>query len=163
MTNEGKKGIFRTNLSLALSLTGLHGFAYLVHSRSRLERDFWTAAIAVFMACSTVVCYNSFKRWADMPVVNVVETFNYDASNVPMPAISICPDQRLDEYHNLAIELNRIRLRCRLTTENSKHVDLPLCNETDLVAVRAPDSPFYGFQQELAKIATKLNQDVGEQ
>ena len=47
---------WRQSLSDFCSLTGLHGFAYLVQGLPRIQTAFWAVVVAVFVSAAAFLC-----------------------------------------------------------------------------------------------------------
>ena len=71
-----------TGLSKFCQSTGLHGFAYLPSDRHWAEVLFWATAVIASVCWVAKICLDSFLLWSGSPVINVVETYNYDAAKV---------------------------------------------------------------------------------
>ena len=99
----------REDLVMFCLATGLHGFAYLPQGRNRGETFIWSLTVLASLIGASILCYESFLFWGQSPVINVVETYTYDASLVPMPAITLCPIQHMDELHQVSVMLNQVR------------------------------------------------------
>ena len=143
--------------------TGVHGFAYLPNRQHFFATAIWVVAILVSIIWVSVICYQSFVHWGQNPVINVVETYTYDTSLVPMPAITMCPIQRMDSLYHTSVLLNQIQFRCMdLNGRNeTHHPDLALCSEDHVKALRAEDSPFRLFLDELEEFIDEQVLSIG--
>ena len=96
---------------LFCSATGVHGFSYLFTGRNLVESLLWVLITIAAGIWAIKICVDSFLFWGRNPVINVVETYTYNASLVPFPAITLCPKQKLDELYHASILLNQIQFR----------------------------------------------------
>ena len=149
----------KENFKSFCSQTGLHGFAYTVSGRNHLETAFWVLIVITAVIWATVNCYNSFIDFQVSPVILTVETFKYDASKVPFPTITFCPEQKLDELNMASILLNRLKFRCR--ANDYALDDLEMCEENDLQLIRKQGSPFYNFLNRLDDFVNAAVDKIG--
>ena len=113
-------------LSTFCKLTGAHGLSYTVTGRNLVETLFWILTVTISISWATYNCYTAFVAFSKAPVILLVETFKYEASNVPFPAITFCPQQSLDELHVASVLLNRIKFRCK--ADSFALLDLEQCD-----------------------------------
>ena len=148
------------NWSTFCELTGLHGLAYTVSGRNRAETVFWILAVIFTITWAGVNCVISFISLGESPVIVTVQTFKHEASKVPFPVITFCPEQQLDDLNLPAILMNRIKFRCRANTAYA--TDLDMCDAPALAAVRNPNSVFSSFLSELEALVDMNMHKIGE-
>ena len=103
-----RKSQLKQNFSSFCALTGLHGFSYLSRDGHWLERLFWSLAVTISLTWAFVNTARSFLEFGKRPLFFNVGTLQYNASLVPFPAITFCPQQVLDEMNMLAVTFDQV-------------------------------------------------------
>ncbi|KAK5641675.1 hypothetical protein RI129_010222 [Pyrocoelia pectoralis] len=117
------------NLSLYFSQycdsTSIHGIKYVgQRGRYLLEKLLWLViVIGVFTICSILI-HKTYRKWQTSPVIVTFSTTEKPISDIPFPAVTICPEAKFDtEIFNFTdIVLKRI-LNQRLSEEDEMLFD----------------------------------------
>lgn len=84
-------------LSEFSEMSSIHGVRYLGEKkRAPLEKIFWSIAIILsFVGCSVMI-YMMYEKWTDNPVVVTFASKKMAISELPFPAVTICPVDKLN-------------------------------------------------------------------
>ena len=93
-----------------LSETTVHGFRYLVVSKSALERLFWSAwLVAGFSGCYFMVS-QSIAEYEANPILTTVDTGSIKA--IPFPAVTVDAGDVIDPWGFVTKAFNQVKFEC---------------------------------------------------
>lgn len=75
----------------------IHGFRYMASNRRMCEKFFWILVFAISFATCTITILSLWLRWDNNPVVVTFDEVITDVSQIPFPAITICPSSKVNK------------------------------------------------------------------
>ncbi|XP_049829059.1 sodium channel protein Nach-like [Schistocerca gregaria] len=88
--------MWRTVLREFAEETTLHGCRYLVPGRSGpCVRLCWLVAMAVSAGCAVVFVSQAWRQYRESPIRTTVRTTNFPLSEIPFPAVTVCPTTKV--------------------------------------------------------------------
>ncbi|XP_035776394.1 sodium channel protein Nach-like [Anopheles albimanus] len=110
------RGWFVKQLQDLCNVTALHGYSQIVRSGySALERTVWSCAVVASTLCAITLLMISWSWNVETPTVTVTESTNYPTWNIPFPAVTICPLNKISATAALARAATMKRLDSNLT------------------------------------------------
>jgi acid-sensing ion channel, other len=77
--------------------SSIHGFGYLVENeRSSVEKWFWAALIITSIVSCGFLISDLYEKWILTPVIVSVSARPTPVWQIPFPAITICPEDKVD-------------------------------------------------------------------
>lgn len=77
--------------------TSIHGMQYLgERGRYMIEKIVWFLIILTVATCSTILVMKTYRKWVTSPVIVSFATSEYSISEIPFPAVTICPVVKSD-------------------------------------------------------------------
>lgn len=87
---EGLKAIYYEYCSN----TSVHGIQYLGQNRPRKEIFFWLCIFVLSIFYCSQIIAKVYQKWNDTPVIVSFSEHSTPVSDIPFPAITICPEIR---------------------------------------------------------------------
>lgn len=75
----------------------IHGFRYIGGNRSASEKCFWLIVFLVSCITCSIMCFHLWIRWDTNPVVLTFDEVITDVSQIPFPAVTICPSSKVNK------------------------------------------------------------------
>ena len=72
------------------------------------EAFFWSLVCLTALCTALVITSGSLLEFSAKPLGLEVATTRHDPAKVPFPALTLCPDQALDQLNVAAIKLNQV-------------------------------------------------------
>lgn len=100
--------------------TSIHGMKYLTGQSHWLERTIWIAIYAFAIWCTYSLVSERYIRWSKNPVIISFDKRFESISEVPFPAVTICPETKsIKKQFNYTRVLNEIKRRRHSTAKNT--------------------------------------------
>ena len=75
--------------------TSLHGPKYIIEAgRHWIEKVFWILVFIGAIALGVYLTERIFTKWQSTPVLTSISTTNYPLTEIPFPAVTICPNPK---------------------------------------------------------------------
>lgn len=77
----------------------IHGIKYLADSKTRLEQVWWILALIGSIIACEIFIGNIYNKWHRSPVIVSFENKRWPVVNLPLPAVTICPQVKNQQRH----------------------------------------------------------------
>ena len=113
------KHVFLSNASGYCAHACVHGPAYLLTTRNRTELAFWTLVVATVVVLATYLVSLAVQFWLEAPLAWEISDKAVQPSDIPFPTVTICLEQKLDEYHLASHLLDQVTMKVPVGREGS--------------------------------------------